>query len=124
MTFEEKLKKLEDLTQTVKNGGTSLEDALQAFEEGMKTARELEKEIEKIEGKVQILMNSPVLPEDSEKSENASDEKSAKKSRRAKAKKAAPAEVPTPENNSSDDDTIYDTSSLEFDLFDSPELKD
>ena len=49
MTFEDKLKKLEELTETVKNPETSLEDALKAFEEGIKTARTLEKEIETIE---------------------------------------------------------------------------
>lgn len=129
MTFEEKLQKLEDVTNAVKNPEISLEDALKAFEDGIKTARELEKEIDKIEGKVQILMNAPDF-DDSENSadktaENAEDEENEEKStkkKRGKAKKAAhepPSAAPQDDAN-----TIYDTSSLEFALFDSPELND
>ena len=93
MTFEEKLQKLEDVTNAVKNPEISLEDALKAFEEGIKTARELEKEIDKIEGKVQILMNAPDF-DDSENSadkttENAETEEKSAKKKRGKAKKAA-----------------------------------
>lgn len=126
MTFEEKLQKLEDVTNAVKNPEISLEDALKAFEEGIKTARELEKEIDKIEGKVQILMNAPDF-DDSENSadettENAETEEKSAKKKRGKAKKAAhepPSAFPQDDAN-----TIYDTSSLEFALFDSPELND
>jgi len=57
--FEEKLAKLEKLTADIKRTDISLEDALKDFEEGIKLARGMEKEIDRIEGKIQQLMNQP-----------------------------------------------------------------
>ena len=67
--FEENLSKLEQLTRDIKRSDISLEDALKDFEEGIKLARGMEKEIDKIEGKIQILMNQP----DPEKQYSAAD---------------------------------------------------
>jgi exodeoxyribonuclease VII small subunit len=36
-----------------------LDDALKAFEEGIKLARSLEKDLERVENRIEILMNSP-----------------------------------------------------------------
>lgn len=58
-TFEEKLAQLEKLTGDIKRRDISLEDALKDFEEGIKLAAGMEKELDKIEGKIQILMNEP-----------------------------------------------------------------
>lgn len=55
--FEEKLEKLEKLPENIKQSDISLEDALKNFEEGIKLAKTLEKELDKMEGKIQILMN-------------------------------------------------------------------
>ncbi len=57
--FEENLARLEELTSSIKQTDISLEDALKYFEEGIKLARGMEKDIDKIEGKIQILMNQP-----------------------------------------------------------------
>ncbi len=57
--FEENLEKLERLTADIKRSDVSLEEALKDFEQGIKLARAMEKEIDKIEGKVQQLMNNP-----------------------------------------------------------------
>lgn len=57
--FEENLNRLEQLTSDIKRPDISLEDALKAFEEGIKLANGMEKELDKIEGKIQILMNEP-----------------------------------------------------------------
>ena len=65
MTFEENLAKLETLTNDIKRTDISLEDALKDFEEGIKLARTLEKDLDKIEGKIQILMNQPVTEQES-----------------------------------------------------------
>ncbi len=54
--FEENLAKLEKLTADIKRPDISLEDALKDFEEGIKLASGMEKELDKIEGKIQILM--------------------------------------------------------------------
>ena len=59
-TFEQNLEKLEKLTNDIKRSDISLEDALKDFEEGIKLAAGMEKELDKIEGKIQILMNEPV----------------------------------------------------------------
>ena len=58
-TFEENLKKLEELTSDIKRSDISLEDALKDFEEGIKLASGMEKQLDEIEGKIQILMNEP-----------------------------------------------------------------
>ena len=57
--FETKLEKLEQLTSDIKRADISLEDALKDFEEGIKLAAGMEKELDKIEGKIQILMTEP-----------------------------------------------------------------
>ena len=62
--FEERLARLEEISEKIKSVDISLEDALAAFEEGTKLAKTLEKDIDKIESKVQILMNQPVQPQD------------------------------------------------------------
>ena len=59
MNFEEKLEKLEKLSSDIKRSDISLEDALKDFEEGIKLASGMEKELDEIEGKIQILMNVP-----------------------------------------------------------------
>lgn len=57
--FEANLAHLEQLTNDIKRTDISLESALKDFEEGITLAKKLEKDIEKIEGKIQILMNQP-----------------------------------------------------------------
>ena len=57
--FEENLNKLETLTTDIKRSDISLEDALKDFEEGIKLAKGMEKQLDEIEGKVQVLMNEP-----------------------------------------------------------------
>ncbi len=57
--FEENLEKLEKLTSDIKRSDISLEDALKDFEEGIKLASGIEKQLDEIEGKIQILMNEP-----------------------------------------------------------------
>lgn len=58
-SFEERLARLETLSDTLKGGKIPLEEAVAVFEEGMKLARELEKELGRIERKVEILVNEP-----------------------------------------------------------------
>lgn len=59
--FEEKLEKLEELSQNIKQSDISVEDALKNFEEGIKLAKSLEKELDAMEGKIQILMNLSLI---------------------------------------------------------------
>ena len=64
--FEQKLSRLEELSNSIRRQDISLEDALKYFEEGIKLARGMEKELEKMEGKIQILMNQPDTGEESD----------------------------------------------------------
>ena len=57
--FEKNLARLEEITEKIKSKDISLEEALASFEEGISLAKGMEKEIDKIEGKIQILMNQP-----------------------------------------------------------------
>ena len=57
--FEERLLKLENLGETIRKTDIPLEDSLKAFEEGIKLARSLEKDLEKIESRIEILLNAP-----------------------------------------------------------------
>ena len=60
--FEDKLNRLEEIASAIKKTDVSLEEAVNYFEEGIILARNMVKELEKIESKVQILMNNPVPP--------------------------------------------------------------
>jgi exodeoxyribonuclease VII small subunit len=57
--FEERLSRLEALGEKVKKTDVPLDEALAAFEEGVKLARGIEKDLEQVESRVDILMNSP-----------------------------------------------------------------
>ena len=57
--FEKRLARLEELSETINTQDVPLEDALGIFEEGIKLAKNLEKDLEKLEGRVKILMNQP-----------------------------------------------------------------
>lgn len=62
--FEEKLNRLQTISDAIKQNDISLEDALKYFEEGIALSRGMEKELSKIEDKIQILMNQPISPEE------------------------------------------------------------
>ena len=57
-TFEERLERLEALGDEIRKNDIPLDDAIKAFEEGIVLARNLEKDLEKIESRIEILMNS------------------------------------------------------------------
>jgi len=57
--FEERLARLEQLTQLVRAPQTPLADAISGFEEGYKLAQTLEKDLEKLEKRVEVLVNPP-----------------------------------------------------------------
>lgn len=62
--FEQRLQRLEELGSEIKKSDIKLEDALKMFEEGISLAKGMEKELDKIEGKIQQLMNQPTLPQE------------------------------------------------------------
>lgn len=56
--FEKRLERLEELGEQIRKTDIPLDEALKAFEEGIRLARTLEKDLEKVESRVEILMNS------------------------------------------------------------------
>ncbi|MDR0539058.1 MAG: exodeoxyribonuclease VII small subunit [Spirochaetaceae bacterium] len=62
--FEKRLERLEELGDKIRKPDVPLDDALTSFEEGIKLARSLEKDLEKIESKIEILMNNPNAQDD------------------------------------------------------------
>jgi len=56
--FEERLARLEKLGEQIRKTDIPLDEALKAFEEGIVLARTLESDLEKIESRIEILMNS------------------------------------------------------------------
>jgi exodeoxyribonuclease VII small subunit len=56
--FEDRLERLEKLGEQIRKTDIPLDEALKAFEEGIKLARTLEKDLEKIESRIEMLMNS------------------------------------------------------------------
>jgi len=57
--FEEKMTRLEELSRIIKDRDTPLDKAVSSFDEGVKLAAQLEKELQKAEKKVEILLNEP-----------------------------------------------------------------
>lgn len=61
-SFEERLKRLEEISGRIRDGEVPLEEAAELFEEGVALARGLEKDLDRIDRKVQKLINEPVEP--------------------------------------------------------------
>lgn len=62
--FEERLARLEELSERIREPDLALEDAVAVFEEGVKLSKGLEKDLERIEARVEILLNQPSAPDD------------------------------------------------------------
>ena len=58
-SFDDRLKRLEELSETLKAGDLPLEKAIANFEEAITLARRLEKELTKVERRIEILVNEP-----------------------------------------------------------------
>ena len=59
LTFEQAMKRLEEIVNALENGTVSLDDSLKLFEEGIKLSKYCENELKNIENKAsKILMDS------------------------------------------------------------------
>ena len=56
MEFEQKIKRLEEVVQSMQKGDLSLDESLRLFEEGVKLSKECHLSLEQAQQKVQILM--------------------------------------------------------------------
>ena len=59
LSFEEALKRLEKITQTMEGGGLSLEEAIGLFEEGMRLAKICNEQLNAAELKISQLQTLP-----------------------------------------------------------------
>jgi exodeoxyribonuclease VII small subunit len=57
--FEDRLTRLEELAERIKEPDLPLEEAVSVFEEGVKLAKGLQRDLDRIQGKVEILLNEP-----------------------------------------------------------------
>lgn len=57
--FEERLTRLEQLAETMRNRSVPLEEAMTLFDEGMEISAGLEKELQNFERKIEKLTNLP-----------------------------------------------------------------
>ena len=61
--FEDSTQQLESLIETLEDEETTLEQALQAFEEGVKITRSLQKSLQEAEQRVSLLLEKNGKPE-------------------------------------------------------------
>ena len=59
LAFEQRLERLEHLAEKLRDGKIPLEDAVAIFEEGMKLSKSLEKDLARVERRVEILTEEP-----------------------------------------------------------------
>jgi exodeoxyribonuclease VII small subunit len=62
--FEERLERLEELGGKIRQADVPLDEALRAFEEGIGIAKTLEKDLEKVESRIELLLNNVEAPRD------------------------------------------------------------
>jgi exodeoxyribonuclease VII small subunit len=67
--FEERLDRLEELAQKIKEPDLPLEEAVAVFEEGIKLSKGLERDLERIQGKVEVLLGTTTDEDGEEKAE-------------------------------------------------------
>jgi exodeoxyribonuclease VII small subunit len=67
--FEGRLERLEGLGEKIRKSDIPLDEAINAFEEGIKLARSLEKDLEKVESRIEILLNGTAVPSEDGKEE-------------------------------------------------------
>ena len=57
-TFEDKLKQMEKIAKQLQDSDTELEKAVELYEEGMKIAKDVDKQLSKIERRIEIVTSS------------------------------------------------------------------
>ena len=62
--FDTRLSRLEEIAEKLKDGAVPIDEASELFEEGVKMARRLDGELQKLERRVEILANQPVEPDE------------------------------------------------------------
>lgn len=58
-SFEERLDRLETIAEKLRDGSVPIDTAASLFEEGITLAKELEKELSRLERRIEVLVNQP-----------------------------------------------------------------
>lgn len=58
-TFEQRLHRLEEIANQLRNGDVPIDDATRLFEEGLALSKELQSELSTLEQRIEILTNPP-----------------------------------------------------------------
>ena len=58
-TFEERLQRLEQIGEALRHGNQPISHAMELFEEGVKLAKTLERELAKIDRRIEIVVSDP-----------------------------------------------------------------
>ena len=59
LSFEQRLEKVRSITEGIESGKLPLEDAVQQFESGIQTLKELEKELADMKRRITVLQEKP-----------------------------------------------------------------
>jgi exodeoxyribonuclease VII small subunit len=54
-TFEEKLKRLQEIVRILENENTPLEESIKLFEEGVEISKELNEKLIEVKGKIEVI---------------------------------------------------------------------
>jgi exodeoxyribonuclease VII small subunit len=73
-SFEDSLKKLEEIVEKMESGDLKLEDSLKLFEEGMKLTKDCNLRLSEIEKKVKLLLKSATSKEEGGRGSKSKDE--------------------------------------------------
>jgi exodeoxyribonuclease VII small subunit len=66
MGFESDVKKMEEIVDKLRKNETSLDEAIQLFEQGIGIAARVDEELSRMERKVEILLTPPMSQEQAE----------------------------------------------------------
>jgi len=58
-TFEERLLRLEQIGEALRHGNQPIDQAMELFEEGVQLARALERELAKIDRRIEVVVSEP-----------------------------------------------------------------
>ena len=58
-TFEERLQRLEQVGEALRQGNQPIDQAMELFEEGVQLAKALERELAKIDRRIEIVVSDP-----------------------------------------------------------------
>ncbi len=56
--FEERLERLEEIARLMRSSETGLDEAIGLFDEGVKLSRSLERDLSRVESKIEILLKA------------------------------------------------------------------